>query len=57
LDLLPSDGSGVDRAAAVVRTVLLEIALAAMRRMAQEHYLTLRFSRSPGTEPTDRDRP
>lgn len=43
LDLLPADGVGANRAAAVVRTVLLEVALASLRRMAQEHYLTLRY--------------
>jgi DNA-binding transcriptional MerR regulator len=48
LDLLPPDGVGADRAAAVARTVLLEVALAAMRRMAHEHYATLRIGH-PGT--------
>jgi DNA-binding transcriptional MerR regulator len=43
LDLLPADGVGTDRAAAVVRTILFEVALAAMRRMAQEHFLALRY--------------
>ncbi|PWU52121.1 MerR family transcriptional regulator [Micromonospora globispora] len=55
LDLLPPDGVG-DRAAAVVRTVLLEAALAAIRRMARDHHVTLRYSRSeqppPEAEPT-----
>jgi DNA-binding transcriptional MerR regulator len=32
-----------DHAAAVARSVLLEVALCAMRRMAQEHHLALRF--------------
>jgi DNA-binding transcriptional MerR regulator len=40
LDLLPADGARVDRGAAVVRTVLFGVALSAMRRLAQEHYLT-----------------
>jgi DNA-binding transcriptional MerR regulator len=55
LDLLPPDGVGADRAAAVARTVLLEVALAAMRRMAHEHYATLRFGQAatalPAREP------
>ncbi|MFE9202415.1 MerR family transcriptional regulator [Micromonospora sp. NPDC007230] len=46
LDLLPADGQNADRAAAVVRTILLEVALAALRRMAQEHHVTLRFART-----------
>jgi DNA-binding transcriptional MerR regulator len=41
LDLLSPDSP--DRAAAVARSVLLEVALAAMRRLAQEHYVSLRF--------------
>jgi DNA-binding transcriptional MerR regulator len=44
LDLLPAEVRGSDRAAAVVRTILLEIALAAMGRMAQEHLLARRLS-------------
>ncbi|GAB3058763.1 MerR family transcriptional regulator [Micromonospora schwarzwaldensis] len=43
LDLLPADGVGADRAAVVVRGVLLDVALSALRRMAQEHHATLRF--------------
>lgn len=43
LDLIPADGFVTDRAAAVARTVLLEVALTAMRRMAQEHHVALRF--------------
>lgn len=43
LDLLPPDGVGADRAAAVVRTILLEIAFSATRRMAQEHVITERY--------------
>ncbi|MEV6926551.1 MerR family transcriptional regulator [Dactylosporangium sp. NPDC051485] len=43
LDLLPADGVGADRAAAVVRSVLLAAAMAALRRMAQEHYVSSRF--------------
>ena len=46
LDLLPDDEVDADRAAAVARTVLFEVALAALRRMAQEHYLTHRFGPS-----------
>jgi DNA-binding transcriptional MerR regulator len=41
LSLLPPDGKLNDRGAAVVRTVLFEVALAAIRRMAQEHYLAV----------------
>lgn len=43
LDLLPPDAAEADRAAAVVRSVLLGVALGAMRRMAQEHVVGLRF--------------
>jgi DNA-binding transcriptional MerR regulator len=46
LDLLPPDGKDADRAAAVVRTILLEVAFSALRRMAQEHHVALRFSRA-----------
>ncbi|MGN9910225.1 MerR family transcriptional regulator [Phytohabitans sp. LJ34] len=49
LDLLPPDGEEADRAAAVVRTILLDVALSALRRMAQEHHLALRFA--PVTRP------
>ncbi|MET7424623.1 MerR family transcriptional regulator [Dactylosporangium sp. NPDC005555] len=41
LDLLPADGP-VDRDAAAARTVLFEVALGALRRLAQEHHLALR---------------
>ncbi|MFI6235575.1 MerR family transcriptional regulator [Micromonospora sp. NPDC050784] len=37
--LLPADDADVDRAAAVVRAVLLEVALTAVHRMAREHYV------------------
>jgi DNA-binding transcriptional MerR regulator len=43
LDLLRPDGTAADRAAAVVRTVLLDVALATMRRMAQEHLVAQRY--------------
>ncbi|GAA4690342.1 MerR family transcriptional regulator [Phytohabitans rumicis] len=43
LDLLKPEGTVADRAAAVVRTVLLDVALATMRRMAQEHLVAQRF--------------
>ncbi|HZN18989.1 MAG TPA: MerR family transcriptional regulator [Micromonosporaceae bacterium] len=43
LDLLPPDRTRGGRAGAVVRAVLFDIALAAMRRMAQQHYVALRF--------------
>ena len=43
LDLLVDDAAVSDRAAAVVRTVLLDAAQAALRRMAQEHHLAQRF--------------
>lgn len=42
LELLPLEGS-TDRAAAVARAVLLDAALSAMRRMAQEHLVAMRF--------------
>lgn len=42
LELLPFDGT-TDRAAAVARAVLVDAALAAMRRMAQEHLVALHF--------------
>lgn len=45
LDLLPADPVASDRAAAVLRTVLFEVALVAIHRMAQEHRVTLRFKR------------
>lgn len=51
LDLLPPDGAGADRAAAVARSILLEVALTAMRRMAQEHHVTLRFGEAAGAQP------
>ncbi|MGE5828807.1 MAG: MerR family transcriptional regulator [Micromonosporaceae bacterium] len=44
LNLLEGDGATVDRGAAVVRTVLFAVAFGAMRRLAQEHYLTQRQS-------------
>src|SRR6266508_4489469 len=44
LDLLPDELLDTDRAAAAVRSVLLEVALSALRRMAQEHYLAQRLS-------------
>jgi DNA-binding transcriptional MerR regulator len=43
LDQLPADGGVSERAGAVVRSVLLEVALTAMYRMAQEHHVALRF--------------
>lgn len=45
LDLVPPEGVG-DRAAAVVRTVLLEAAVATIRRMARDHHVALRYGRS-----------
>jgi DNA-binding transcriptional MerR regulator len=42
LSLVPTESTVADRAAAVVRTVLFEVALAALRRLAHEHYLTQR---------------
>jgi DNA-binding transcriptional MerR regulator len=50
LDLLPPDGEGADRAAAVARSVLLEAALTALRRMAQEHHVVLRFGEAAGSQ-------
>ncbi|MEU2169549.1 MerR family transcriptional regulator [Micromonospora chersina] len=43
LDLLPADGVGADRAAAVVRSILLDAAMTALRRLAQEHHVAMRF--------------
>ncbi len=51
LNLLPPDGEGVDRAATVARSILLEVALTAMRRMAQEHLVALRFG-DPANSPS-----
>ncbi len=42
LDLVTEGGPDADRAAAVVRTILFEIALIALRRMAQEHHAAAR---------------
>lgn len=44
LDLLPAGGAEADRAAAVVRTVLLGVAIAIIRRMAQDHLLATQFT-------------
>jgi DNA-binding transcriptional MerR regulator len=52
LDLLSADGEQVDRAAAVARTVLLNVGLALLRRMAQEHHLALRFGAGPPAQQT-----
>jgi DNA-binding transcriptional MerR regulator len=43
LNLLPAELLVADRAAAAVRSVLLEVALSALRRMAQEHFVTERM--------------
>ncbi|MFC8850094.1 MULTISPECIES: MerR family transcriptional regulator [unclassified Micromonospora] len=43
LDLLLADGVGADRAAAVVRSILLDAAMTALRRLAQEHHVAIRF--------------
>ncbi|GIF72130.1 MerR family transcriptional regulator [Asanoa siamensis] len=43
MDLLRPESEGIDRAAAVVRAVLLEVALTAVHRLAREHYVTNRF--------------
>ncbi|MEH1099499.1 MerR family transcriptional regulator [Micromonospora sp. CPCC 205561] len=64
LSMLPRHGGGVERAAAVARTVLLDVALSALRGMAQEHLVTRRFGdlareggaggpRRPGQCPAD----
>jgi len=55
MDLLPEDGVEVDRAAAVVRAVLLEVALTAVHRMAREHYVTRQFGK--GEQPGGRTTP
>lgn len=47
LDLLSADGAEADRAAAVVRSVLLDAAMAALRRLAQEHHVATRFGLVP----------
>lgn len=49
LSLLPAGGAGADRAAAVVRTILLGSAIAIIRRMAQDHLLATQFA--PPDEP------
>jgi DNA-binding transcriptional MerR regulator len=40
-DLIPYEDTPAERAAAIVRTVLLEVCLAAVRRMAQQHHVYL----------------
>src|SRR5690242_12337939 len=49
LDLLSPDQP--DRAAAVARSILLEVALRAMRRMAMEHHVALRYGEPPARDP------
>ena len=49
LDILPTTELGTDRAAAVVRSVLLEVALDALRRLAQEHHAAVRFRENPAS--------
>lgn len=51
LDLLSTEHP--DRAAAVARSVLLEVALTAMRRIALEHHVTQRFGKPPTASPRD----
>lgn len=46
LDLLHPEGTAADRAAVVARSILFGVALRALHRMAQEHYLTLRCDES-----------
>jgi len=46
LDMVTPGGDQADRAAAAVRTVLLEVALGALHRMANEHYVALLFDSS-----------
>lgn len=55
LDLLSPEHP--DCAAAVARSVLLEVALCAMRRMALEHHVALRFGQPPAASPRDTDNP
>ena len=43
LDFVPPVPTAPERAAAVVRSVLLDVALVAMGRMAREHHVTRRF--------------
>jgi DNA-binding transcriptional MerR regulator len=43
LDLLKPTDTAAERAAAVARTVLLDVALATMRRLAQEHLVAQRY--------------
>jgi DNA-binding transcriptional MerR regulator len=44
LDLLPAGREADARAAAVARAALLAVAMAAMRRMAHEHHLAVRYA-------------
>ncbi|SCL34362.1 MerR HTH family regulatory protein [Micromonospora nigra] len=54
MDQLPTETAADDRAAAVARTVLLDAAFAALRRMAQEHVVTQRLGAVPGDkDPTE----
>jgi DNA-binding transcriptional MerR regulator len=57
LDLLPDDPGETPRAVAVARSVLFDVALAALRRIAQEHHLAQRMrgarGRGAGWEPGD----
>jgi len=43
LGLIPVDAEADDRAAAVTRTILLDVAIAAMRGIAHEHHVVRRF--------------
>jgi DNA-binding transcriptional MerR regulator len=44
-DLIPDEDTPNERAAAIVRTVLFEVCLAAVRRMAQQHHVQMRRQR------------
>ena len=44
LDMVPPDCTGSQRTAAIVRSIMLGVALTAMHQMAQEHHARQRFS-------------
>ncbi|MER7007245.1 MerR family transcriptional regulator [Dactylosporangium sp. NPDC000555] len=47
LSLLEPEEADAERAAAVIRMVLLEVAMSSMRRMALEHHVELRYGAAP----------
>lgn len=48
LDFVPSVCEGTDRAGAVVRSIMLEVAMTAMHRMARAHHVARRFRAAEG---------